>query len=456
MKELMKRLKALVEEYAIYSADDNAYHDKRPLSKQEKQKIDASLISLFSHFLVQEGADARNLDGQANQLKKIFHPEKLQHALPEITWLESTLSNGQPDESAIFQVLIFCVNSLKNTSDEAKPKYAQFQVMEELISSLEKQRETALTMTQRALIDSLLSLLNSVGDYHSLVGEKKIPWLTAFMHSMPYISSSICIGFFANELGLLFGATYLISKGGKWLERSSKGRWEILGQQMQAISSVLLLAGTTLMARMVELNFFLLKNVSYVGIEASHSIYSLMAAPPKKVLATAPVDSSVSYSQNTCTDLILMPQDLLGGKRFSHLEMKFIAKPLEDYKEVQQTQWFANMRTGSTKNSLLQNAVLQLQLIDNNSQALPDKLRQTLIVLNRLQAHRLFKTRSGESWDAIRSAQLIYQGLAGERLPVKETKMLMIEDGSQCSFFKKTSTEQSDDVVAELPSALTT
>lgn len=355
---------------------------------------------------------------------------------------------GQND-GATFKLIALCVDGLNkprksnqtptpqtNTRRQTRFNFKKVSNIESLIELLEEYRKQSKTLTQRCLIDSIMSLLRSVDDYHNYMGKSagSHRLLKTFINTMPYMTSGICIGFFADEMALLFAATYCVSKGGSWLEKNSKGRLKMLGQQVQRISTSISCMAAIILSRLVEFNFFILKNAGYLGIEAGSGLYYLVAstvseksAPSSKKTGETSAPKQEQAVPSNCNALALASQGLFGQKPFKHPEFQLTVMALSAYSAEQSQQWLSRYRQGHIKSALFDGVALQLRLIDSNSDPFPIKLEKAALVLKSLLTSKLLTKEGSQSWNAAYAAASIFQSISGQALPIKETALLQID-----------------------------
>ncbi|KTD65810.1 hypothetical protein [Legionella spiritensis] len=419
MKEFDEKLTDIVKVYAFRESEEEPYRDKRVLSEQNRQKIEALLITLFSHSLIRDGFEENSIDRNYKKLSLSLHTDKLSSATAEIKWLEHTLSNGKND-GALFKLMCYCRDELKKTPEPRDNPFNNMTTFDELIECLEQKKKEAVTLTQKALIDSLLILLRTGFDYHTTVADVPHTALRTAVGSIPYITSSICINYFIYELAMFYALAYMTSRSGKWLSTGNSGFMKTLGEQMQLFSGTLTRFVTSFVIRLLELNFLLAQSVGYVGIEVGKGVYHMLADKPK-TRDSKPPEQEVD---TTCTTVALS----LEGRSFNTMEIKLPAMVLESYLRGVEQQWLSSWRTGNKKAAKIKDSLVQLQLIDRSSVPLPEKLRDSQKIIDNLKCNVLFEEGS-TSRKTIDSAGMILEMMPNKPLSLEKTTLLCLEDG---------------------------
>lgn len=413
MVSLEQSLKSIVSLYAIGDPSTGTYQVHESMNKSTTQKIEAHLITFFSQYLTQEGMADDMINLHCKELRKRFHPDKLKNTVPEIVWLEQVISEGAMN-GACFKLIDLCAESVKSTpvKDDASTSYDNVDNMDDFLHILQKRRNFATTLTQRAVIDSMISMLQRVNHYHATTVEIETGWLQKTIQAMPYISSGFCVGLYIKELALLYALTYSISLGSRWLGKSSSQRWQGVAYGMNGFSQSISSAATTLLASLVKLNFYAFDGVCYVGIGACSAVYRALTLSPAPASVSG---ASSSSSSQPGTTMILAPQHLLGGKAFKTLELKLLSLNLEGYQMLQKEQYFAGMRAGKYKSTQMASALTRLQLIDKNDCSVEHKLGEAKAVLDALASNRRVIGSGSHARQVIHAAQVMCQMLLPAR-----------------------------------------
>lgn len=397
-------LKILVAQYAYFEEKNFVYQNKKTIDIKEKQEIEASLIALIIQSLLQDGIEETAVDINLKKLRLLFHPDKYPLSSPEIKWLEFTLSDGKVDGTC-FKLVDACASNLKKPKSTNTGNFRNITTIDELIVKLERNKELAQTFTQRALIDSVLAMLKTANQYNDYTTNNVTAlWAQRLTQLMPYITTGYCIGFFLEELALLYAVTYAVSKSGQWLERSNAWRLQRIGQFMQIFSNSISDAIKALLARLVELNIFVVQGTFNASIDVGSSIYKLLAAP-----APIPKQTSINEQSQSLVlaevPVILSPQDLFGGKHFNTLELKLVAINLEEQAKQLELQWFADWRLGSQKNAAIQRALRNLMRIDVAKVDTETKLTKAEKILEKLASNEVINVTGSKTNHAIKRAQ---------------------------------------------------
>ncbi|MFC7781822.1 hypothetical protein [Legionella taurinensis] len=438
MKNFDDELNALVKNFADY--DTTAYRSKPNLSLQE---VEAQAIALFSQYLTQDGFAPTSINKHYKTLARWFHTDKLVNETAEKKWLNAVLSTPENDGGA-FKLVGYVREQLINMKQEKKGDYfAHVSNMDELLTQLKEDKERATTRTQRALMQSIIDVLESARGYHATVSSKNPLWIKGLLHSLPYISGGICVGFYVKELALLYASIYLISSGGQWLERSNSTRWQMLGKQMKSFGVSLENAVLALLGSLVSLNYTAMHHIRYLSAGLGGALYRYLVPAieekpgmkEKTEEKSTPVAKEDVWSQpgqltvpsSSGQQSGLGPQHLLGGAEFSTLEGKLVALPLEEYKRKQKQQYFSTWRMGDAKSKVLAEAVTELQHLDK-ALASTEKFEKIESHLKKVANHPLFRVESSQSAKALAMALQLARQLSAQPLPLEVTPLLMIED----------------------------
>ncbi|MGQ3888195.1 hypothetical protein ACQUW5_04065 [Legionella sp. CNM-1927-20] len=405
MNSLKQSLTDIVSAYTQYDLSTKSYHSKQ-LSAAELQKLEVQLITLFSQFLTTEGVEENEINKQHKILRGLFHPDKLVIAAPEIQWLEHSLSAGA-NNGICFKLIDSCAEELKqpkiNKEDFifSEDDLGSLHI-DELIRQLKQIRKQAVTLTQQALINSTITLLQNIKRFQSTTEQFEPGWLKTILDSLPYITSGFCIGLYLKELSLLYAILCLIAKGGSWLQKGDIRGWRALGEMTREVSGVISNAATTLMLYFISMNFSAMNTAYYIGFEACSKIFQLIGLSETRQIPSAYVNSQA----------LILPQHFLPGKfNFETLELKLITLKLEQYQDQQKQQYFASWRRGCKKSSLIERVFQQLKLIDLKPISVSEKLIEANTIINNLACHPYFKANKSRAKETIEAIKMIVQSL---------------------------------------------
>ncbi|WED43825.1 hypothetical protein [Legionella cardiaca] len=412
-------LKELISEYADFDKEHCIYKDKKSIGLEEKQKIEANLIALISQYLSQDGLVSETIHGHAKKLQLLFHPDKYPVSSPESKWLQYTLSSGCPEKAPCFYLVELSEKKLTNP-DAPEFHFQSASSMEALIERIKRDRENATTHTQRALLDSILVMLSSAEEYNGDVNNNiSVIWAQRITQLMPYLTTGYCVSFFLEELALLYAVTFTLSRGGQWLEHSSSVRCQTVGHMMRMFGDSIFSAATALIARLTELNIFMIRGAINLSIDAGGGIYKLLTAP-------SPENShETTNTTNENKALIVAPQDLFGGLRFKTFELKVVAMSLEKKSKQLEGQWLLDWRLGSQKNAAIKEALRALRVLDRSDVDLKTKLEEAEKVIKKLISNKTINVKGSDTNKAIRIAQRTLQ-LILHPVSNEETKQLAI------------------------------
>ncbi|MDI9817699.1 MULTISPECIES: hypothetical protein [unclassified Legionella] len=406
MTKFKEELAILIKEYADYDEEKCSYENKRELTLNDRQKIEASLIGLISQYLSQNGLQESAIDAQMKKLQLLFHPDKYSGSLPENKWLQYVLSEGSIERGSCFHLVGLCADKLKHPENHNfyKSEFEGISTMDVLIAELEKRKGYAKTFTQRALLESVLAMLQTSTAYHQTV-EERVPgvWTKKIINVMPYLTTGYCIGFFLEELALLYAVTFVLSKGGKWLEQSGSSHCQMIGHVVSLFSNTISNAIMALLARLTELNLLMVKGAMNLTIDTGEGIYKLLVASSEKA-------ASNESKPEECRALMLAPQNLLGGLPFKSFELKLAARPLESKLEELGQQWFIHWRLGNTKMQAIKKALDSLcQLDANSNEGIAVKLEKAQEIIEGLADDKAINTEGSGTQRAIQTARDILQ-----------------------------------------------
>lgn len=433
MKNFDDELANLVKAFADY--ENNAYHSKKTMTPQ---KVEAQAITLFTQYMTQDGFEPDNIKKHYKTLARWFHTDKLNSETAEKQWLNAVLSTPESNGGA-FKVIGYVQEKLLKPKEKKGNYFTDVSSMDDLLDQLKAEKVVAATRTQRALMQSIIDVLESGRGYHGTVSSDSPFWLQGVLHSLPYISGGICVGFYVKELALLYASIYLISAGGQWLQGSSKTRWQVLGKHVQSFGVTLENAVLTLFGSLASLNYTALYQIRHIGAGLGSVLYYYLvpAIEEKPVMKKTEEKKSTASEHDTLplalqltpsssTERTLSPQHLLGGKEFTTLEGKLVAFPLEKYKEEQQQQYFSTWRLGDTKSKALAKVVTELQELDK-APVSEEKFKKIESHLKQVASQSLFRNKSSQSAKVLAIAIQLAKQLTAQPLPLEVTPPLMIE-----------------------------
>ncbi|STX50709.1 Uncharacterised protein [Legionella busanensis] len=422
MNSLNQSLADIVTAYTQYDPSNKSYYPKQ-LSSQELQKLEVQLITLFSQFLTNNGVAENEINKQQKILRGLFHPDKLVIASPEIQWLENSLSTGN-NNGICFKLIDSCAEELKQPKINKEDFIfdeddLSFLHIDELIRKLEQLKQQAVTFTQQALIDSTITLLQTIKRFQSTTDQFEPGWLKTILNSLPYITSGFCITLYLKELSLLYAILSLVAKGGSWLQKGDIYGWRALGEMTREISGVISNAATTLTLYFISMNFSALNTAYYIGFEACSKVFQLIGLSETKQIPSAHANSQA----------LILPQHFLPGKfNFETLELKLITLKLEQYQEQQKQQYFASWRRGCKKSSLIERVFHQLKVIDLKPISISDKLLEVNSIINNLGCHPYFKANKSKARETIEAVKVILEALISNVDKKTKSEKIITED----------------------------
>jgi hypothetical protein len=415
MINLVERLKETVQIYAILDEDTKTYRDKGHVNHQA---VEAHLTTIFSEYLTQGGLEPDIVDGYCRKLRFIFHPDKYASASPETKWLMDTLGAADPlktsdaqtevdgatlgdKRTVCFNLISLCAETIKNPPPvdigSRSDIFEDCDTVLSFIEALTRRRSEATTFTQRAIIDSIISMLQSAQNYRTTTSTTITPgFMQKLMRGMPYITTGVCMGLYIKELSLLYAVLGSISIGGGILRRTDSHFLRFVGQKMQEYSKAIMCATSVLMTLVVRANI----GAFYIGIEASAKLYNAIVA---KTISTPSSSSGMSHRETSepCTTLALAPQDLLGGMKFETLPLKFSARTLELYQRRLEQQYLPGWRAGAIKKDVITAVLIRLQEIDQSDRSLEEKLIEAEKVTAELAKNKYVNVPGSHAAEAI-------------------------------------------------------
>ena len=410
MTNLADSLKKIVQEYATFDQLTEKYHNTK---KVNPQLVEAKLKTVFAAFLTQDGVEPVDIDKNCKKLHVQFHPDQYERASPETKWLIDTLivadaqrraesekdfiKRGRDERGVCFNLATLCADIIKNPPPQGERSMmdvlSNCNEIQDLIDALKIRRNDATTLTQRALINSIISMLKSAGNYHATASTELPPgFIQKLMKTMPYISTGVCVALYIKELSLFYALLYTFSKGGRMLGRSNSDFLRDVGYKMQQCANILSCVTMAVMELVFKLNL----GVFYTGIKAYGSICNGSSS-----------SSAIPYGEASvqCTVLALQPQYFLDveGREFKTMPLKLIARPFELYEKQLQARYF-----DSIKLNPVQVTLQELQQIDGNDKmALEDKLNAVNKVIERLACDRSFNVPKSNAAEAISTTRNI-------------------------------------------------
>lgn len=413
MKDLEKNLKDLVEIYAELDKEEYVYKNRQTITAEQKQTIEANLIAQFSHYLSQDGLEEAAIDIHQEELRIMFDSDKLPVSSPEIKWLESTLNEGSIDNYTCFKLVELCASDLKNPKKSFTTKGIEtYDSLDSLIESLVKARRHSKTLTQRALLDGVIQMLTQAKEYDITATKVNSNWAQSLIKKIPYITSVYCVSFCIEEIALVYAVSLTLSMGGRLMKRSDSAICKMIGEKIQVFSSVIAEAVTAFLARLIELNIFVLRNVLSLGF----NVHGLLAGP-----SAEPIPSSPS----ACTTLALRPQALLGGVEFNSFELKIVALSLEHRIQRLGHQWFLEWRLGGQKKNVIQDALKQLVQLDQEDSDRDVKLAKAERILTRLASNKTINIPASKTTLAIEQARETLKTLRESQAAEEEKQLLL-------------------------------
>lgn len=410
MMDFKAELRELIKEYADFDENAKEYKTRGEITDVQKQKIEASFITLVSQYLSQGGVAEEPIRKHGKALALQFHPDKYSSITtwPESQWIQYIMSSGDTVKGVCFNLIVTSEKKL------IKPETPEFHFdditnIQILIVRLQEERKQAQTYTQRALLDSIIVMLTSAEKYNAQMHEKvPMVWAERLAQSMPYLTSGYCASFFLKEVVMFYAVTYFLSKGGQLAENST--HFKKLGSLMRFFSDTISTATTALLARLVELNIFVVQGTINLSIDTSTSFYKLLTS-------TASINTP-----NEPKAMVLEPVNLFSGPVFKTVELKLLSIIFEKKEASLQKQWLSSMRTGSKKLAEIKKIINGLQRIDLSEIDLRTKFNLAEKIINRVAKNKKVNAEGSATNKTINMALIFLQTLRESALSKEQKK----------------------------------
>ncbi len=378
-------LQVLVKRYADFDEAGQHYEINPGYSADERFRshLEGELIKLISQEFTSGSPDFTEITLRYKKLSRIFHPDKLQLS-PEMSWVEKMLSEGQDmNRGSCFKCLRLCYQRLDPDNRE-EIKFDQIKSMSDLKQWLQTQKDAATTRTQANLYTCLLQMVEQMAVHNDDSQAIKQNFLRYLMWQLPVLASSLCAYIFVEELLAVYGVCFVTLKLGQQLSRAEGIYWRQIGHKMEDISYSSALYTSSLLARVIEISFWL-SNQSY------HTSLSIASTLLRPMIGRQHTESSAS--QNAPGDsqaLVLKANVTRHAYDFKTPPLKMIATHIEDYLETNAQQWFKPLRPGGEKRVQFKTVMSHLIALDRvDEMPYPEKLLRAKALLQGLLSNPL-------------------------------------------------------------------
>lgn len=376
--EFKSRLEDLLQPYVRYNSFLKRYesHPDFQANEQSIARLEAQFIELISRQLTTDSPEFEDIKKRYKWLSLLFHSDKIAEG-SVIFWLEQVLSENKMN-GACFKCLCFCYERLD--PDQRKSiSFDQIKNMEDFKSWLKQKKELSETRTQADLYDVLIKMVEQINIHSNDAAVIRQSFMRAFLLQLPIFLSGYCAFIFAEELVAVYGACFISLKLGQRLERSDSLAIKHFGQKMQEISYIASRYTSALLARVIEMSFWL-TNQSYL---TASSIASSLLSP---VITDIPPETAETTNDRMQGALVIARKGKNSGCDFATPQLKMIAVHVESYLTLNQQQWCKQFRIGGKKRESFKSALTDLVAVDRNgAMCLPEKIQAAKGIIQALK-----------------------------------------------------------------------
>ncbi|RAP38366.1 hypothetical protein B1207_00295 [Legionella quinlivanii] len=397
IEELERKLSSIVDYYYTNRIELNAY---------QQNKIKLTLMTCFSQLLGQFVGQPDKLERAYAELDKLIEANSGEGY---IAWIEQQVSDTTYEKGLCRYLLAQCHLILQKNANHKPSQYMEVSNLDQLISKLNKDRETSENVVQSALLSSLITMFGSIQDYHNNARELPENWFQTTIDKLPLVTTALCAGLYIEEFAILFATVYVIWKGSDWLQKSQIDIVQAIGKQTHYFIEVFSKLAATAMAQGTNLIYLIFKVGLALSLEAQKRIFNSIM--PSAALS----------------DLYLSAEIGLWGHYFSEFEIKLIAVPLEEYIYQQSKQTAASLRYGHTKSMKMKELLKVFQQEDASNYSLEIKLKN---IEDRLRKLSYNKDICATGTEAARAVTKALATLRTVNKPTQEEPGLF--EGNEC------------------------
>ncbi|QBR83928.1 hypothetical protein E3983_05945 [Legionella israelensis] len=379
-EEFKEKLADLLKPYVEYNSHTQRHeiHPELEINNELMSRLEADFIRLISQELTAGSPAFDEIKKRYKSLSLLFHQDKIKQNTNSLIYcLEQILSENN-NRGACFKCLNFCYARLNPENKKKNISFDHINNMEDFKQWLMKQKENSETRTQTDLYDALIKMVEQMHVHSKDTQVIKQNFMRALLLQLPVFMAGYCVFIFADELIAVYGVCFISLKLGQYLERSQSQHLRHFGQKMQEISSTASIYTTSLLARVIEMSFWL-TNQSY------HTASSI-AATLLRPMITEPPEFSAATSEKMENALMLADKEKNKGCYFETPQLKMVASHIESYLALNEQQWFIQFRTGWQKRESFKSALMDLKEIDRNHKlSLTEKITSARTIIQSLK-----------------------------------------------------------------------
>lgn len=374
-----KEFKNFLSYYASYDKQNNCYTGT--VKKENLSKLGDDYAKLINKLLLIDGASQASIESNFRSLTLLLHPDRKELYIPEISWLESNLSEGHHDGTC-FKILGSCKDKLMNPENFKKINFSQIKTRAELKKWLEDLKVDATTYTRLSLIDTLIGLVDETGGFYDDISAIKSKNFRLFISMLPLYLSSYGVLIFADELLAIYGLSFIFLKGGQYLERTESETLQQLGKTLQNISAITATTTTNVLIGILEITFWTSRLAYQTSLELGTAILSpLLTGPIEK----PHVDMEEAELSKSTT---LVNPETTSNTQYRSPEFNQFCAPLMAYCKTNSQQFFRFWRSGEIKFEQIDLFLRSMQLLDLYPLPLELKLIAAQNQLDRLKSNK--------------------------------------------------------------------
>ncbi|KGP64157.1 hypothetical protein EP47_10145 [Legionella norrlandica] len=370
-------LKNFVKLYAEFDVTSDCY--KSQLDDPTLLRLERDFTRFINQQLLLDGPEKEKIIKNYRRISILFHTDRITQFLPEVTWLERSLSRGNND-GACFKILSDCYEKLISPENFKDTGLEDIKNKDELKKWLENLKSKASTFSSQSFFDSLINLLEQSSGFFDEVGHIKPKGLRVLLRFIPMVFASYGTFIFAEELLAIYALYFILLKGGQYLEGTSSSQLKKVGSTLQEISIITATASTTLLVRLLEMTFWASRQFLDVSLQLGSTIFK----PILPVSVTGAKSESETIA-NLCKELILASQNTSTGIQFKTPELKVLSAPLESYLALNVQQFLGDWRLGRPKRLKVEAFLFNMRVLDSLPNSLEEKLIEAQKELDKIK-----------------------------------------------------------------------
>lgn len=417
-------LKELIINYSEFDADKKYYMSV--LDDEGLLRLEKEFEIKIKQFLLIDGPQEEKITARYQQLVLYFDPKYRDRFLPEIVWIENSLSRGQNDGVACKSIQ-FYFDQLVNPQKYTKITFKNIHTEEDFRQWLDNLKKQSNTYSMQKFYTSLLNLLEQSSQFFDDAGQIKPTGLRVLVKSIPILFAGFGAIILAEEIFAIYALYFVLLKGGQYLDRSSFLELRQIGKALQGLSFISATATTTLMVSLLEMTFWASRQCLGVSLQIGSSIFSSLILSPSITR-----EEQQDTEQSIFNDLILAGKNQIEGIEFKNPELKVISAPLESYLAINKDQIAVSLRAGGVKALVVQEFLTKMRAIDQEDNSMENKISQAQAALDaiKIQAY-VYNSKTAIAVD--RAYKII------ELLRVNDQSLLSGPSSSQSQLLEYTS-----------------